>query len=137
MERFRQAADILGISAAELEQIASAAGPAEAIEEWKDVFPSIKSKWKALVFECHPDRSGDRDRYDAIQDAWSIAQRPVFARVIWALLNHPKESHPLTKMNWAQDKQSRVFTSERASATTRSEIYPGFISGVLGFIRRY
>lgn len=63
----------------------------EAYKLMRDVLPALKSEWKKIAFELHPDRNGgDSAAFLEAQEAWNTIQRPDFPHMLWEIGQHAR-----------------------------------------------
>lgn len=150
VEQVRNAVDLLKFSDVILDFIGRASSREESALRLRKVFSDIKSTWKKLVFDAHPDRGGNLEDFQSLQSAWGLVQRDEFAYVLWEVANGKPQRQrsrfevktPFVTVRVVTDQSidpSSIgirFTSRSRTATTISTGFSGFSEGDPFFVRR-
>jgi hypothetical protein len=116
-----RAAKLLGIDHVTFGYIGTAPTPEQSIVRLREFLPELRSRWRRLIFESHPDRGGSRDRFEAVPWAWEVVQQDEFARLLWHRVREPKKDPE--------------FPSPLKSGTATG--FKGFSDGAPFFVRRF
>jgi len=73
----------------------------------------IKSSYRRLVKQHHPDAGGEKDRFLAIQDAWETLNDPFKKEQYDKTLSSSKHSSNFKNKNWAEKVNTNKYYSTR------------------------